>query len=134
MIDLSSACDSTAVLIRNSFVIFIIYLWIKIKLKVLLFPTSSSSSALLASALRGQDVQGRIKHRDTPQVDLSQARQVRDTCGVLGESGKTQLPSVRHVRLAQAKSVGEIFGRLQRHQGVDHSERLDSVHREQGRR
>jgi hypothetical protein len=39
MIDLSRICDSTASLICNALVMFIIYPWIKIKLKVLIFPT-----------------------------------------------------------------------------------------------
>jgi hypothetical protein len=37
MIDLSKTCDSTATLIYNALVMFMIYPWIKIKLKVLLF-------------------------------------------------------------------------------------------------
>jgi hypothetical protein len=40
MIDLSSTCDCTIVLICKSLVIFKSYYWIKIKLKVLLFPTA----------------------------------------------------------------------------------------------
>jgi hypothetical protein len=39
MIDLSSTFDSTIVLIYNSLFMFMIYFWIKIKLKVLPFPT-----------------------------------------------------------------------------------------------
>jgi hypothetical protein len=39
VIDLSSNFDNTVVLICNSLFMFMIYLWIKIKLKVLLFPT-----------------------------------------------------------------------------------------------
>jgi hypothetical protein len=39
MIDLSITCDSTAILIYNALVIFVIYPWIKIKLKVLIFRT-----------------------------------------------------------------------------------------------
>jgi hypothetical protein len=39
MIDLSKACDSNAILICNALVMFIIYPWIKIKLKVLIFRT-----------------------------------------------------------------------------------------------
>jgi hypothetical protein len=39
MIDLSRTCDSTASLICNALVMFIIYHWIKIKIKVLIFPT-----------------------------------------------------------------------------------------------
>jgi hypothetical protein len=37
MIDLSRTCDSTAILICNALVMFMIYLWIKMKLKVLIF-------------------------------------------------------------------------------------------------
>jgi hypothetical protein len=39
VIDLSITCDSTAILIYNALVIFVIYPWIKIKLKVLIFRT-----------------------------------------------------------------------------------------------
>jgi hypothetical protein len=39
MIDLSRICDSIATLICNALVIFIIYPWIKIKLKVIIFQT-----------------------------------------------------------------------------------------------
>jgi hypothetical protein len=39
VIDLSRTCDSTAILICNALVMFMIYSWIKIKLKVLIFPT-----------------------------------------------------------------------------------------------
>jgi hypothetical protein len=38
-IDLSRTCDSTAILICNTLAMFMIYSWIKIKLKVLIFPT-----------------------------------------------------------------------------------------------
>jgi hypothetical protein len=39
VIDLSSTYDSTTILICNSLFMFMIYFLIKIKLKVLLFPT-----------------------------------------------------------------------------------------------
>jgi hypothetical protein len=39
VIDLSNTFDSIVILICNSLVMFMIYFWIKIKLKVLLFPT-----------------------------------------------------------------------------------------------
>jgi hypothetical protein len=39
VIDLSRTCDSTVILIYNALVMFMIYPWIKIKLKVLIFPT-----------------------------------------------------------------------------------------------
>jgi hypothetical protein len=39
MIDISSTFDCTVVLFYKSLVIFMIYFWIKITLKVLLFPT-----------------------------------------------------------------------------------------------
>jgi hypothetical protein len=39
MINLSRTCDSIATLICNALVIFMIYSWIKIKLKVLIYPT-----------------------------------------------------------------------------------------------
>jgi hypothetical protein len=39
VISLSRTCDSTAILICNALVMFMIYLWIKIKLKLLIFPT-----------------------------------------------------------------------------------------------
>jgi hypothetical protein len=39
VIDLSKTCDSTANLICITLLIFMIYSWIKIKLKVLIFPT-----------------------------------------------------------------------------------------------
>jgi hypothetical protein len=39
MINLSRTCDSPASLIYNTLVMFMIYPWIKIKLKVLIFPT-----------------------------------------------------------------------------------------------
>jgi hypothetical protein len=39
MIDLSRTYDSTASLIYNALLMFMIYSWIKIKLKVLIFPT-----------------------------------------------------------------------------------------------
>jgi hypothetical protein len=39
IIDLSRTCDSTASLIYNALLIFMIYSWIKIKLKVLIFLT-----------------------------------------------------------------------------------------------
>jgi hypothetical protein len=41
MIDLSRTFGSTATLICNALVVFMIYSWIKIKLKVLIFPTFS---------------------------------------------------------------------------------------------
>jgi hypothetical protein len=39
VINLSRTCDSIATLIYNALVMFMIYSWIKIKLKVLIFPT-----------------------------------------------------------------------------------------------
>jgi hypothetical protein len=39
MIDISRTCGSIASLIYNALVMFMIYPWIKIKLKVLIFPT-----------------------------------------------------------------------------------------------
>jgi hypothetical protein len=39
VIDLSRSCDSIATLIRNALVVIMIYSWIKIKLKELIFPT-----------------------------------------------------------------------------------------------
>jgi hypothetical protein len=39
MIDLSRTCDSTVALICNALIMFMIYPWIKIRLKMLLFPT-----------------------------------------------------------------------------------------------
>jgi hypothetical protein len=39
VIDLSRTCDNTAILICNTLAMFMIYSWIKIKLKVLIFPT-----------------------------------------------------------------------------------------------
>jgi hypothetical protein len=39
IIDLSRTCGSTATLIYNALVMFMIYPWTKIKLKVLIFPT-----------------------------------------------------------------------------------------------
>jgi hypothetical protein len=39
MIDLSRTCGTAATLIYNALVIFMIYPWIKIKLKVLIFRT-----------------------------------------------------------------------------------------------
>jgi hypothetical protein len=39
VIDLSRTCDSTASLICYVLVMFMIYPWIKIKLKVVIFPT-----------------------------------------------------------------------------------------------
>jgi hypothetical protein len=39
MIDLSRTCGSTTSLICNALLMFMIYSWIKIKLKVLIFPT-----------------------------------------------------------------------------------------------
>jgi hypothetical protein len=39
MIDLYTTCDSIATLICNALVMFMFYSWIKIKLKVLIFPT-----------------------------------------------------------------------------------------------
>jgi hypothetical protein len=39
MIDLSRTCGTTASLICNALLMFMIYSWIKIKLKVLLFPS-----------------------------------------------------------------------------------------------
>jgi hypothetical protein len=41
VIDLFRTCDSIANLIYNALVMFMIYYWIKIKLKVLIYPTSS---------------------------------------------------------------------------------------------
>jgi hypothetical protein len=43
MIDLSRTYGSTATLICNALLMFVIYSWIKIKLKVLIFPTSHIS-------------------------------------------------------------------------------------------
>jgi hypothetical protein len=40
MIDLSRTCNSTAISICNALVQFMIYHWIKIKLKVLIFPAT----------------------------------------------------------------------------------------------
>jgi hypothetical protein len=42
VIDLSRIYDSTAILICNAVAIFMIYTWIKIKIKVLIFPTNIS--------------------------------------------------------------------------------------------
>jgi hypothetical protein len=39
VIDLSKSYDSTVILICNVLVMFMIYHWIKIKLKMLIFPT-----------------------------------------------------------------------------------------------
>jgi hypothetical protein len=39
MIDLSRTCDNTTSLIYNALVMFMIYPWIKIKLKVMIFST-----------------------------------------------------------------------------------------------
>jgi hypothetical protein len=39
MIDLSRTCGNTASLIRNALLMFMIFSWIKIKLKVLIFST-----------------------------------------------------------------------------------------------
>jgi hypothetical protein len=39
MVDLSRTCDNTTTLICNALVMFMIYPWIKIKLKVSLFPS-----------------------------------------------------------------------------------------------
>jgi hypothetical protein len=39
VINLSRTCDSTAILICNTLVMFMIYHWIKIKPKILIFPT-----------------------------------------------------------------------------------------------
>jgi hypothetical protein len=39
VIDLSRTCDSTTILIYNALLMFMIYFWIKIKLKVLIFLT-----------------------------------------------------------------------------------------------
>jgi hypothetical protein len=39
VIDLSRTCDSTTILIYNALVMFMIYPWIKIKLKMLIFLT-----------------------------------------------------------------------------------------------
>jgi hypothetical protein len=44
VIDLSRTCDSTVALICKSLIMFMIYPWIKIKLKVLIFPTNDSIS------------------------------------------------------------------------------------------
>jgi hypothetical protein len=43
MIDLSRTSDSTTILICNALVMFMIHPWIKIKLKVLIFPTIRKS-------------------------------------------------------------------------------------------
>jgi hypothetical protein len=43
MIDLSRTCGTAATLICNALVIFMIYPWTKIKLKVLLFPVIQKS-------------------------------------------------------------------------------------------
>jgi hypothetical protein len=42
IIDLSRSCYSTVSLICNALLMFMIYSWIKIKLKVLIFPTHTS--------------------------------------------------------------------------------------------
>jgi hypothetical protein len=42
MIDLSRTCGSTTSLFCNALVMFMIYLWIKIKLKVLIFPINDT--------------------------------------------------------------------------------------------
>jgi hypothetical protein len=39
VIDLSRICDSSGILIYNALGMFMIYHWIKIKLKMLIFPT-----------------------------------------------------------------------------------------------
>jgi hypothetical protein len=44
VIDLSKTCDGIATLIYNALVMFMIYSWIKIKLKVLIYPTQFSSN------------------------------------------------------------------------------------------
>jgi hypothetical protein len=44
VIYLSKTCDGIATLIYNALVMFMIYFWIKIKLKVLIYPTQFSSN------------------------------------------------------------------------------------------
>jgi hypothetical protein len=44
MIDLSRIYGSTASLIYKSLVVFMIYSWIKIKIKALIFPTAATSN------------------------------------------------------------------------------------------
>jgi hypothetical protein len=46
VIDLSTTCESTIVLICNSLVMFMSYFWIKIKLKLLIFPTYNTSERI----------------------------------------------------------------------------------------
>jgi hypothetical protein len=53
MIDLSRTCDSTASLFYNALVIFMIYPWIKIKLKVLIFPTIQKPYCIHFSFMAG---------------------------------------------------------------------------------
>jgi hypothetical protein len=53
MIDLSRTCDSTASLFCNALVMFMIYHWIKIKLKVLIFSTIQKPSCRHFSFMAG---------------------------------------------------------------------------------
>jgi hypothetical protein len=49
MIDLSRTCGSTTSLIYYALVMFLIYSWVKVKLKVLIYPTHDSSMELVES-------------------------------------------------------------------------------------
>jgi hypothetical protein len=49
LIDISRTCGSTVTLIYNALVMFIIYPWIKIKLKLLIFPTTDLITFLVTS-------------------------------------------------------------------------------------
>jgi hypothetical protein len=53
MIDLSRTCDSIAILFCNALVMFMIYYWIKIKLKVLIFSTIQKHSCSHFSFMAG---------------------------------------------------------------------------------
>jgi hypothetical protein len=53
MIDISRTCDSNVILIYNALVMFMIYPWIKIKLKVLIFPTGTNNYELGHEGLGG---------------------------------------------------------------------------------
>jgi hypothetical protein len=53
MIYLSRTCDSTAILICSALVMFMIYPWIKIKLKVLIFSTIQKSYCIHFSFMAG---------------------------------------------------------------------------------
>jgi hypothetical protein len=93
MIDLSRTCSSTATLISNALLMFMIYPWIKMKLKVLIFWTLYT--CISTHAMRwGPPKSGALGHRPpNPPLRTDPAIEFDVTNGYRGEGGVNDLPS-----------------------------------------